>query len=80
MHCAGSPGRTTEHAAVGCAGSLLAGSQQRRLLASLEMLAGGRAVTAVAMDLGYDSPSAFIAMFKRVLGKSPTAYLSEGVA
>ena len=58
--------------------SFRAWRQQRRLLASLEMLAGGRPVTSVALDLGYDSPSAFIAMFKRVLGKSPTAYLSEG--
>ena len=60
--------------------SFRAWRQQRRLLASLEMLAGGQPVTSVALDLGYDSPSAFIAMFKRALGKSPTAYLSEGTA
>ncbi|WP_259783227.1 AraC family transcriptional regulator [Aestuariispira ectoiniformans] len=51
--------------------------QQRRLMASLEMLAAGEAVTSVALDLGYDSPSAFIAMFKRTLGVTPTAYFGR---
>ena len=48
--------------------------QQARLLKALELLAGGRAVTAVALDVGYDSPSAFIAMFRRTLGVSPKRY------
>jgi AraC-like DNA-binding protein/quercetin dioxygenase-like cupin family protein len=52
--------------------------QQRRLLAALERLAAGEAVTAVALDLGYASPSAFIAMFRRTLGASPTRYLRDG--
>lgn len=47
---------------------------QCRLMASMERLAGGEPVTNVALDLGYDSPSAFIAMFKRTLGKPPAAY------
>jgi len=47
---------------------------QCRLMASMERLALGEAVTTVALDLGYDSPSAFIAMFKRQLGKPPAAY------
>ena len=50
--------------------------QRRRLLAALERLAQGEAVTSVALDLGYASPSAFIAMFRRSLGASPTAYLN----
>lgn len=52
--------------------------QRRRLLAALERLAGGEPVTSVALDLGYDSPSAFIAMFRRALGASPTRYLRHG--
>ncbi|MAD40478.1 helix-turn-helix domain-containing protein, partial [Tistrella sp.] len=32
-------------------------------------------VTNVALDLGYDSPSAFTAMFRRILGASPRDYL-----
>lgn len=49
--------------------------QQLRLQRALELLAEGQAVTSVALDLGYDSPSAFIAMFRRTLGASPTRYL-----
>ena len=47
---------------------------QARLLKALELLAGGATVTAVALDVGYDSPSAFIAMFRRALGVSPRRY------
>ncbi|MEX2451829.1 MAG: helix-turn-helix transcriptional regulator [Rhodospirillales bacterium] len=50
--------------------------QQMRLLAALERLATGQSVTTVAMDLGYESPSAFSSMFKRALGKSPSAYFT----
>ena len=52
--------------------------QQARLLRSLELLAGGAAVTATAMDVGYESPSAFVAMFRRALGVSPRRYFSGG--
>ncbi len=48
--------------------------QQLRLLRALEMLAAGTAVTRVALELGYDSTSAFSAMFRRALGTSPTEY------
>jgi AraC-like DNA-binding protein len=48
--------------------------QQLRLLRALERLAAGDAVTTVALDLGYESPSAFIAMFRRALGVSPGRY------
>jgi AraC-like DNA-binding protein len=48
--------------------------QQLRLLHALRLLAAGRAVTAVALDVGYDSASAFIAMFRRTLGTTPNRY------
>jgi len=48
--------------------------QRACLMRALEMLAEGRAVTTVALDLGYDSVSAFIAFFKRALGVTPSAY------
>lgn len=38
------------------------------------MLAEGQAVTVVVLDLGYDSVSTLIAMFKRTLGVPPSAY------
>ena len=46
-----------------------------RLVQSVERLVGGDSVTTVALDMGYESPSAFIAMFRRTLGRSPTAFL-----
>ena len=50
--------------------------QQARLLDALTRLAAGQPVTTVALDLGYESPSAFIAMFKRALGETPGRYFS----
>jgi len=50
--------------------------QQLRLLHALRMLASGKAVTAVALEVGYDSPSAFIAMFRRTLGTTPSRYFA----
>jgi AraC-like DNA-binding protein len=51
--------------------------QQACLVAALPRLAAGEAVTAVAIDLGYDNPAAFTTMFKRVLGSSPRNYLQR---
>ncbi len=48
--------------------------QQARLLAALVRLAEDVPVTTVALDVGYDSSSAFSHMFKRALGKSPSEY------
>ena len=48
--------------------------QQARLLRALEGLAGGASVTEVALTVGFASPSAFIAMFRRALGESPGRY------
>jgi AraC-like DNA-binding protein len=42
----------------------------------MQLLAAGRPVTAVALEVGYDSPSAFIAMFKRTLGTTPHRYFA----
>jgi AraC-like DNA-binding protein len=50
--------------------------QQLRLLHALRQLATGRPVTAVALEVGYDSPSAFIAMFRAALGTTPTRYFA----
>jgi AraC-like DNA-binding protein len=48
--------------------------QRARLMRSLEMLAAGAPVTAVALDLGYSTSSAFIGLFKRTFGETPSAY------
>ncbi len=57
--------------------SFRAWRQQLRLVRALERLAAGDAVTTVALDLGYDSPSAFITMFKKALGATPSRYFGE---
>jgi len=48
--------------------------QQARLFAALEMLARKKSVTEVAIAVGYDSVSAFIEMFRTMLGTTPQAY------
>lgn len=48
--------------------------QQARLLESIRRLAEGVPVTTVALDLGYESPSAFSTMFRRALGIAPRAF------
>lgn len=48
--------------------------QRLRLLHALRLLAAGEPVTNVALEAGYDSPSAFISMFRRELGTTPSRY------
>jgi AraC-like DNA-binding protein/quercetin dioxygenase-like cupin family protein len=50
--------------------------QQARLLESIRRLAEGTPVTTVAMDLGYESPSAFSTMFRRSLGVAPRGFIA----
>jgi AraC-like DNA-binding protein len=51
--------------------------QQARLLRALELLASEEAVTSVALDLGYESLSAFISMFRQSLGATPAKYFGH---
>ncbi|TPG60782.1 AraC family transcriptional regulator [Ewingella americana] len=51
--------------------------QQLHLMIALNHLAEGKSVQSVAGTLGYDSVSAFITMFRKALGKSPTHYFSS---
>jgi AraC-like DNA-binding protein len=48
--------------------------QQARLLHALDLLARGDAVTSVALEVGYESPSAFIAAFTDAFGTTPGRY------
>jgi AraC-like DNA-binding protein/quercetin dioxygenase-like cupin family protein len=48
--------------------------QQARVLEAMGRLGGGEPVTRVALDLGYDSISAFSAMFRRASGASPSRF------
>ena len=51
--------------------------QQPRLLHALQLLASGERVTAAALEAGYNSPTAFIAMFRKQLGTTPKRYLES---
>lgn len=51
--------------------------QRLHVLVALQRLSAGASVQTVSLDLGYESPSAFITMFKKALGKSPGQYLSD---
>jgi len=50
--------------------------RQARLLRALELLGSGLGVGDVAVTLGYENTSAFIAMFRRTLGTTPARYFA----
>jgi AraC-like DNA-binding protein len=47
---------------------------QARLLIALERLAAGDKVLAVALELGYESPTAFATMFRKQFGVAPSRF------
>jgi len=57
--------------------SFRAWRQQVRLHEALARLATGEPVTGVAYAVGYDSPSAFIAMFRHATGETPSRYVGR---
>lgn len=54
--------------------------QQLRMLHALRLLAAGESVTSAALEVGYDSTSAFISAFKSAVGITPGRYYAEGQA
>ena len=54
--------------------------QQARVLKAMGRLGSGVPVTQVALDLGYESVSAFSAMFRRASGASPRQYRNRPAA
>ncbi|KAA0011975.1 helix-turn-helix transcriptional regulator [Billgrantia pellis] len=51
--------------------------QQACLLAALPRLNAGVSITAVALELGYESPSAFSTMFRKALGVTPSTFVAS---
>jgi len=51
--------------------------QQLHLILALQRLSAGVSVQRTADDLGYESVSAFITMFKKTLGKTPARYFAD---
>ena len=54
--------------------------QQLRLGHALRLLAAGQAVTNVALEVGYESTSAFIAAFRTTFGQTPGQYFRAASA
>lgn len=52
--------------------------QRMRLAHAAPLVARGWPLSRVASELGYNSQSAFSAMFKRMFGKSPSAFFADG--
>ena len=54
--------------------------QQLRLMQAMRLLAEGAKVTHAALESGYSTPSAFISMFRKTLGTTPTLYFQTDTA
>ena len=52
--------------------------QQAILARAIPLLSQGRPLSHVALELGYQSQSAFSAMFRRAFGESPRAFIERG--
>jgi AraC-like DNA-binding protein len=48
--------------------------RQTRVMVSIERLSKGQAVTSVALDVGFETPSAFIQAFRTVTGLTPKKF------
>ncbi len=53
--------------------------QQARVLHALHLLAAGGSVTTAALDVGFQSSSAFITMFRNVMGSTPAQYFQSAI-
>jgi len=51
--------------------------QQLRLMRSLQLLAAGEKISHAALEAGYSTSSAFIAMFRKALGTTPRKYFEN---
>lgn len=51
--------------------------QQLHIVLALQWLAQGASVLSVAADLGYESASSFVLMFRKALGDSPARYMTQ---
>lgn len=51
--------------------------RQLHVILALQRLTAGESVQTVALDLGYESASSFVTMFRKVLGKPPGRYLLD---
>lgn len=51
--------------------------QQLHIVRAIQKLSRGATVQSVAIDLGYESASSFVTMFRKALGSSPARYMAS---
>ncbi|WP_437575900.1 AraC family transcriptional regulator [Sorangium sp. So ce887] len=54
--------------------------QQLHIILAIQKLSRGATVQSVALDLGYESASSFVTMFRKALGMSPARYMASRLA
>lgn len=54
--------------------------RQTRIMLAIEKLSAGQSVTATALDVGFESTSAFIHAFRLITGTTPRKYIRSGTA
>jgi AraC-like DNA-binding protein len=54
--------------------------QQLHIILALQKLSRGASVQSAAQDLGYESASSFVTMFRKALGTSPARYMANRLA
>ncbi|XYI00019.1 AraC family transcriptional regulator [Sorangium sp. So ce1128] len=54
--------------------------QQLHIILAIQKLSRGATVQSVALDLGYESASSFVTMFRKALGTSPARYMASRLA
>lgn len=54
--------------------------QQLHIILALQRLSRGASVQSVASELGYESASSFVTMFRKSLGTSPARYMAQRLA
>ncbi|AUX29583.1 MULTISPECIES: helix-turn-helix domain-containing protein [Sorangium] len=54
--------------------------QQLHIILAIQKLSRGATVQSVALDLGYESASSFVTMFRKALGTSPARYMAGRLA
>jgi AraC-like DNA-binding protein len=50
--------------------------RQARLMRAIELLVSGHSVKEVSFAVGYQHPSAFVALFRETFGTTPKAWIS----
>ncbi|MGB6102725.1 MAG: helix-turn-helix transcriptional regulator [Pusillimonas sp.] len=60
--------------------SFIAWRRQACVFVAISRLSRGDSVTRIALDMGYESPSAFSVMFRKATGRAPSAYVRRVAA